>query len=136
MKKLLQCIPLVLLLLLSGCVDFYVNVRPGTNANERWVSTDPQIFFVGWDEEGGGRIGEITLEDETVISIKVYFDYGIGMDIYRLPKTSYEDLIIQGDCKFSKDKLTVTITEDKENLLGDVDKITFIREEIENGEDG
>ncbi len=139
-KFLLPLLGFALVLSLSGCRGWLY--MPDTDSNDLWVSADPDIWFVGFNEEKGGSTGQLTSNGET-IEVVMCWGPGPQFDIFRYPWStedrpalSDEDRLVRGSCKFLKDKGVVQVIEDKENLLGGVNEITFIREEIGAGEDG
>ena len=118
------------LLLASGCRGVSSYLQPKLDPNECWISTDPPIYFVGWDEENQGQTGEIVLSDGSRIPIVVEFDFGIGVDISRLTLPA-ELAVVHGKCQFSRDKVVVTVTMDNENWLDGAETITFVRQDRE-----
>ena len=133
MKRLMKALLLLMvlfLLLASGCRGISSYLQPKPDPNECWISTDPPIYFVGWDEEYHGHTGEIVLSDGSRIPIVVDFDFGIGVDISR--KTVPRELaVVHGKCQFSRDKVVVTVTMDNENWLDGAETITFVRQDRE-----
>lgn len=119
--------------LCAGCgVDLYADRRPKANANERWVSEDPEMYFT-WSEEAGGFLGEITVH-ETTTAVRVCFDYGRGMDVIDPAlKGFHSDMcLFQCDCKFGKDTLVAEVTRDDKNIFdGELPTFTFVREEVQ-----
>ena len=135
MKRLMKVPLLVVVLFLlftSGCLGVYSYLQPKMDPNECWISTDPSIYFVGWDEENQGQTGEVVLSDGSRIPIVVCFEYGPGVDISR-PAAPGELIvpIIHGRCEFSRDEVVVTVTMDNENWLNGAETITFVRQDRE-----
>ena len=129
--KALLLVVVLFLLLTSGCLG-PLWPQPKADPNECWISTDPPIYFVGWDEENQGQTGEVVLSDGSRIPIVVCFEYGPGVDISR-PATPGELIvpIIHGRCEFSRDKVVVTVTMDNKNWLNGAETITFVRQDRE-----
>lgn len=136
MKK-LACLSLAVfcLLFFCGCgVDWYAGQRPALNADERWVSEAPEMYFT-WDEERGGHLGEITINGVKQ-EVLVLFDYGKGVNINQFNEApASKDRLFRGQCKFGKNKLEVAVvTDDKDLFDGDLPVMTFVRQERQ--EDG
>lgn len=135
MKRLMKALLLLIvlfLLLASGCRGVSSYLQPKMDPNECWISTDPPIYFVGWDEEYHGHTGEIVLSDGSRIPIVMGFDFGVGVDISRPAAPGEPEIpIIHGSCEFSRDKVVVTVTMDNENWLNGAETITFVRQDRE-----
>lgn len=119
---------LLCFVLLCGC-DVYAGKRPEANPNERWVCEDPQMYFT-WTDDVGCHWGEITIDGITT-KVEVLFDYGSGVIIIQFGATiiSSDTKLFQGDCKFGKDELVVTVEEDYANLFnGDLPSFVFKRQ--------
>lgn len=107
---------------------------PKADANERWVSEDPEMYFT-WSEEAGGHWGELTV-DGTTTAVEVAFDYGTGMEVFLYdPAAEVLDSdmeLFQCDCKFGKDTLVAEVTRDDKNVFdGELPTFTFVREEVQ-----
>ena len=124
-------VAVLFLLFTSGCLG-PLWPTPKADPNECWISTDPPIYFVGWDEEYHGQTGEIVLSDGSRIPIVVSFEYGPGVDISR-PTAPGELIvpIIHGRYECSRDEVVVTVTMDNENWLDGAETITFVRQDRE-----
>ncbi len=124
----------IVLSLLCGCgVDLYAYQRPNADENEKWISEEPRMYFT-WTKDVGGYWGEIETNGVTT-KVRVFFDYGCGVFIDKYTESlSSENRLFNGQCKFGKDELVVTVTEDYADLFhGDLPTFVFKREE--KGED-
>ncbi len=118
----------MMLVLLCGCgVDLYAGQRPKANPDEQWVSEDPQMYFT-WDD-AEGHWGEITVDGVTT-KVRVLFDYGCGVAIDEYTGSlSSENRLFNGQCKFGKNKLVITVTKDWTNFFaGELPTITLVRQ--------
>lgn len=109
---------------------------PPANPDDLWISEDPNIWF-GFDEERG-HMGQIVSDGE-VIEVTIGIGPGPQFKIYRYPNEKPEDHLVWGDCYFSGDKGTVTVTKDIGNVLGGAKTISFVRRErdtMENAKKG
>ena len=135
MKRMVLCLIILVtgITLLSSCgVDFFSGKRPIDYDNTKWVSSEPDIWFTVQDRIS---IGEITIDGVTT-EIWVIFDFGNGVS-FRPPRTSENQLgyynygLFEGTCEFSKDRLIVTIADNKKNFLSDtIKEIIFVREDM------
>lgn len=118
---------LVVLLLLSGC-EFYFGpkVTPDSNPDDFWFSTEPEIWFVGFDEEKGGAAGQLVTDCETV-EIEMAWGPGTRFYIFRYPGNEVDDLLVRGKCKFSQDEGVVQIVEDVGDIFDGVKELHFVR---------
>ena len=114
-----------------GCAALNYDKRP--NSGTKWVSSEPDIWFV---MDKGVGIGKITIDGVT-IDIHVVFDFSIDIH-FKEPLTSenqlnyYEYYYFKGSCKFGEHKIVVAVTNNSKGFLDDsIKKITFVREEIE-----
>lgn len=128
-KRISALLCVTILLFLSGC-GFALgrNVTPDADPDDLWVSTDPDISFVGFDEEKGGPVGQL-VHDGEVIDVIMCWGPGAIFDIRRYPMEGPEGILVRGTCNFSQDKGTVQVAEDKGNVLNGVKTLTFVREE-------
>ncbi len=118
-----------ILLFLPGCgFSLGPRVTPAANPDDLWVSTDPDISFVGFDEEKGGPVGQL-VHDGKVIDVIMCWGPGAQFDIRRYPMEGPDGILVRGTCKFSQDEGTVRVTEDKGNVLNGVKTLTFVRKE-------
>jgi hypothetical protein len=133
----------VIIMLLTGCSDFdirdyilfigdrYSGERPFDYPPARWISDTPNIWFdvVPYfkDENKEWSDLEGILEtSEHSIKIIVWFP---NTDIVVIrEQVDKDNRWLRGTCKFSPDKLIITIEKEKDTLLnGQYDTITFIR---------
>lgn len=148
MKKLICAIVFLGLvpLLLSSCgVDFYANKRPSDQEGTRWVSDIPVAYFdVGKDTKTTGKMSV----NGGITEFYLRFWPGNSVDACLLETvddeveseflgeyrsdSKKEVFLFTGVCEFSEDKCIVTITKNYDSFLPtDVEKITFVREELE-----
>lgn len=126
MKRILLVFAIVIMLLLPSCI--LSPHWPSSNPNDLWVSDEPNIWFVGFDEEKGGPIGQMVSDGE-VIDVMMWWGPGPQFDISRYPHEDPDDWLVRGECDFSQDKGTVTVIEDIGNVLGGAKTITFERKQ-------
>ena len=131
----------------GGWTDINAGKRPIDHNNSRWVSEDPDIYFEVSDDyreiTGGRTYGKITI-DRVVTEIRVSFDYGTTVQFadiaaYKVDENgrAYIDgnmWLFIGRCKFSEDKLVVTVINNNDFLDESIKKITFIKEEMSEEE--
>ena len=133
MKRVILCVIIVLIgmSLLSSC-DRYYGRRPNDYDNTKWVSSEPDIWFTVQDRKCAG---EITI-DGVAAEIWVMFDFGhrVSFSPPRTPENElnyYNYFLFDGTCKFSKDKLIVTIDRNRKRFLDDtIKEIIFVREDM------
>jgi len=118
--------------LYSCTVDLYSGKRPVEYENTKWISQHPDIYFEIGDKFSApyGKINVNGMEEE----ITVLFGMGtqVSFYIYEYELSPYysENLIIDGDCEFSKDKLVVKILKDYKRIFNDdIKEIIFIKQE-------
>jgi len=147
MRKIKRICTVILIALLilsstgcSGCamgaVIAYQGQRPFDYPPAKWVSEDPDIWFVTrapGDPLPAGvtnswvQIGQLRINGET-IDIVVGFDGGHGIDVDARTQTSTNNVLFLGSCKFSPDKLTVSIYKNYDNIFnGQYKTIVFNR---------
>ena len=154
MKRLalvLNCV-IVMMLLLSSC-DPQTGRRPTNYPNTRWVSQDPDMYFVvgglrNTDHRGtphadvtyaqiviDGEIVEIACRFATSGSqIAFYepsgFDPETGVQLAGIK--TMDIILFIGLCKFRPDFIEVTITHNDKGFLDDsITEIVFIREDLD-----
>lgn len=125
----------LLLLALALIRGRFIKVTPAANPNDLWVSTDPNISFVGFDEEKGGAVGRIVCDGE-VIDVIMCWGPGSQFDIRRYPMEGPDGILVRGTCRFSRDEGTVQVIEDKGNVLNGAKTLTFVREDIGDDQAG
>lgn len=118
----------------SGC---HGPAGPDRNSNVIWISDDPEISFIVFDEREESPSGEMNINGE-IVEIDVLFDYGSGMFIFPFERESEgysdEELLLQGTVQVRKDQLTFNITWRKDDIWEDIDTVTFYRETIDASE--
>ncbi len=131
MKKkicLIALISILIVALSSGC-DLYLWQHPDTDSGILWVSDDPGMSFA-WDEESGGHRGQLVIGGNT-------FLVGVGFRSRTMgvicEDAEDSDLIgkqlFVGKCKFEKNQITVSVTNDNANIFeGDLPTIVFEKE--------
>lgn len=131
LKKGLIISSIVLILItLGGCTiatDFYSGKRPYDYGEATWVCESPNAWFiVNSVEEDENFIypkGEITIGNKT-IKFTLSFGHGKGASFV----DENDDVILLGTCKFSPEKLIITVDKKTDTLFnGKYDTITFIR---------
>jgi len=148
MKKVTALVLMSLLTVFLSSCDPYFDLKPPAHPNSRWVSEDPDIFFVVekiyyQSEKYIFEMGEdhyytcngILNVDNRSIKIKVEFDEGTGVYILDL-KINHErkrETILRGNAKFRESHFILTIDKDYVGELFDssVKRITFYREDID-----
>ncbi len=118
----------IVLSLLCGCgVDLYAYQRPNADENEKWISEEPRMYFT-WTKDVGGYWGEIETNGVT-IKTRLLFDYGTGVEVCEFDSAKSSSFgLFYGNCKFGKNKLVVTVTEDRTDFFaGELPTITLVR---------
>lgn len=101
---------LCLAALLAGC-DPAAGKRPVDYPNSRWVCEDPHIEIV---VDGKGRYTSTLIGDDgEETRFFLGFRSGYGVDAYVNSKEvlSSENCLFRGECKFSKEKCTIILSE-------------------------
>lgn len=119
----------VMVLLLPSCI--FAPHLPPLNPDDLWISDEPNIWFVGFDEEKGGPIGQIVSDGE-VIDVIMCWGPGPMFDIWHYPIEDPDDYLVRGECNFSKDEGTVYVKEDIAGILNGAKTITFTRKDRES----
>jgi len=138
MKKqiIIICIIIFIASLSSCFVDFNSGKRPTDYKNTKWVSDDPEMYFIVRINHKV-EYSQIIINDD-VIELLCNFDYGGGI-YFHCPRyneegyleiTNLSDLLFSGICIFSKDKLIVKIKKNNDFLDDSIKEIIFIREDI------
>lgn len=125
----ISCI-LLILITFDSCViatDFYAGKRPYDYGKATWVCESPNAWFiVNTSEDDENFIypkGEIAIGNKT---IKFTLSFGHGKEASFVDEN--DDVILLGICKFSSEKLIITVEKETDTLLnGQYDTITFIR---------
>lgn len=110
--------------------------EPGANPNERWVSQNPNIWFVVFDEEKGNPYGQISIDGRT-IEISPAVIYRDMLDVIDYPTiepgvVKDADILMKGKCTFYKNHFILRITFDRDGLFEGIDKIIFRKEYIDD----
>jgi hypothetical protein len=133
MKRITTLIVTVcIILILSSCVDFNVGKRPSDENDVKWISQNPDIWFVVQDNQ---YYGEITLNGKTT-EIGVSFDYGTGIAFRIDHSNSGDDWLFLGRWKYTKgaDTFRVNVFNNEKGFLDDsVKTITFTKEDYDTG---
>lgn len=108
--------------------------EPSVNPSERWVSQNPNIWFVVFDEEKGTPYGQIIVSGLT-IEISPAVIYGNRLEVTDYPTiepgvVKEADILMKGECTFHKDWFVVKIAYDRDGLFEGIDMITFRKEYI------
>ena len=119
-----------MLIAFSGCViatDFYSGKRPYDYGEATWVCESPDAWFVVNTSEVDENFiypkGEIAIGDKT-IKFTLSFGYGKVASF----TNENDDLILLGTCKFSSEKLIITVDKETDKIFnGRYDTITFIK---------
>jgi len=139
----IMIILLLTVIIVTGC-DRNEYESPQFNSREKWISRNPDIYFVSLESieyNGEGLfVGKLNLGNEC-IDIGVVFDYNDchRHGVYFYPLTvihngikSESERLFCGSYEFDEDKLIVTIENDKVDLFNsEVKTITFTKEIIE-----
>lgn len=137
------------LVLCTACgVDFYAGKRPTNYENTKWVCNDPDMFFEVNEKygeiTGSSTYGQINI-DGAITEIAVSFNFGTAAKFR--PISSYKTRVLEdgtvesyiagnewlfwGECRFSKNKLIVNVTDNSKGFLDDsIKTLTFIREDV------
>ena len=117
--------------MLFSC-DIHNDVKPGRRVNTKWVSEEPEIFFVvAEDNDYYTCLG--TLKDsQKLYNIDMSFDYGKDVNIidYDVLKENNfvlkeEHILAKATCDFSEEKCVIKITKSSLDSIKVGDKITF-----------
>ena len=143
-KTLLIFICVIVTMLLFSSCDPFAGRRPVDFPNTRWSSENPDMYFdVG--ENRKITHTQIVMNGEVIELIcwfavsgaQIGFDDPSGYD----PETGYHkagvhanDIILfTGLCRFGRDRIVVTVTDNKRGFLDDsITEIVFVREDLEN----
>jgi len=115
-----------------GCVDFYGSKHPKMSETDIWISDDPSAYFL-WDNEKGGRIGEIIL-DGVWYPFVLAFDYGAVAEFFQFngeASIPNHARILTADCKFSPDKLVLEVGYSPKDIGLTNTKIVFQRKDFD-----
>ncbi len=148
MSVLMIAVAVMLSFILTGCVDWYYGTRPSDQPYTRWECDNPNIYFdvlpnADTDTNHGGEDGDSTVNpvsnvikgkivvDGNEYGFDVSFGHGTTVWFWSRGNQSVEDgaKLFAGDCKFSKDKLTVYRIRynDYGILPDDTEKLIFTR---------
>lgn len=105
----------------------YSGKRPYDYGKATWVCESPDAWFIvnasEDDEDFIYPKGEITIGNKT---IKFTLSFGHGKAAAFMDEN--DDVILLGTCKFSSEKLIITVDKETDTLLdGQYDTITFVR---------
>ena len=153
MKRLalvLHCV--IVVMLLSSSCDVLTGRRPTNYPNTRWVSQDPDMYFVVGGLRNTDHMGvshadvtyaQIVIDGE-MIELRCWFavsgsqigfddpsklDPETGRSLKGL--TSSDVQLFLGLCKFGPNEMVVTITHNDKGFLDDsITEIVFIREDL------
>jgi hypothetical protein len=147
MKIVVYIFAVILALTLLTSCDPFTGQRPTNYPNTRWVSEDPDMFFVVGEEQSVNQWGsharvthaQITKEGEVIELICRFAVSGALVLFYDVSARNIEtgairgsELLFSGLCKFGSDKLVVTIRNNDKGFLDDsITEIVFVREDIE-----
>lgn len=142
MKKILSGImTVVIIFVLSGCEDVlrwipnfgyhpYGGERPNDYPPAKWISETPDLWFeIPLFDDSSGRPeryeGQLTIDGQGEV---IYVAFGYIDQIYIVKENDDEPYTLEGHCKFSPEKLVVTVDKEKDTLLhGQYDTLTFVR---------
>lgn len=133
---------LFLLFLLFSCTNPLNPIDntycPKNQFNTKWACDNPSIYFtvIPFEKEGveyADICGEINIENNS-ISITVFFTHFGRMSVY-LNKPANDinndDLLFDGWCRYTYDKLFVDIIPNSNNILPkDIEKLVFVRSDL------
>ena len=127
-------VALFAIVLCTGCIP-YQGERPFDYPPARWISQMPDLWFdvgdMSFYQDGTKEIlleVQLTTENQ-IIDVTVSFDYTDRIFVVRKIDGA-KPCFFEGHCKFSPEKLVVTVEKDSDSLLnGQYDTITFIRNE-------
>ncbi|MBQ6569507.1 MAG: hypothetical protein IJL87_04555, partial [Clostridia bacterium] len=113
MKKIIYILFAVLMVVsISSCtVDNYSGLRPCNYPNSTWRCEDPYVFFTVEDEDSTARklvTGRYEYKQDGH-RIEVNFNYGTRIYFESLDNDSYGKTLLEGDCKFYKDRCVVNV---------------------------
>ena len=133
MKKYIICFMILMfvIILISGCTNFYNGKRPVDYGHAKWIAASPDIWFVVTDRDVNHEYlepkGEMTVGNE-VLSFTIGFNTANGGCF----KIDDDHMLFAGACEFSPEKLIVKIDKDTDKVFnGEVDEIVFIRTAID-----
>jgi len=127
-------VALFAIVLCTGCIP-YQGERPFDYPPARWISQTPDLWFdVGDKSVYQDATKELLLEGQLTTEnqrMDVLVSFGAVDEIYIKRKIDgAKPCWFKGHCKFSPEKLVVTVEKDSDSLLnGQYDTITFIRNE-------
>ena len=144
---------MIILIVSTGCDSpFHAGRRPVNFPNTRWVSQDPDMFFVVGENISDNDLrpyadvtyAQIVIDGEKIelrvvfaqSGGQIYFDDPAGFDPDtggQLPGVAIRDVhFFTGLGRFSPERLVVTITHNPRGFLDDsIEEIIFYREDIE-----
>ena len=125
---------LLMLITFCGCVvittDFYSGKRPYDYGKAIWVCESPDAWFIVNTPEDDEYFfypkGEFAIGNKTV-----KFTLSFGYSNVASFEDENDDMILLGTCKYSSEKLIITVDKEKDTLFnGQYDTIIFIRNAI------
>lgn len=141
MNKIKMCILLIIIIFsVVGCSAHYYE-RPQFKSSEKWVSDNPDIYFVSLmsieQNNDGLFVGKLNTEYEQK-DIGVVFDndnqrhgiYFYPIKALQYDKKDTDDRLFCGSYELSDDKLIVAIENDRQNLFNDEVKTIIFKKEI------
>lgn len=113
---------------LTACCEYK---GPQFNSMEKWVSYNPNIYFVSLEHieknSSGLFVGNLNVGNDC-IDVEVVFGYGNKIEFYSLNTENRK--LLCGSYKFDNDTIMVTI-DNNDILNSEVKTITFNKEIIE-----
>lgn len=130
---------LSILIYCSGCIPG--GDRPFYHPYTKWVSNDPNVFFVIESGDEDYFYGEMIVDNKVESIIVLFHHYTTNVSFDKAD--SYDDnedgvvTLFRGSCKYSDslEKLVIKIKKESDTVFnGQYDTITFIREDYGGNE--
>lgn len=132
-------IAVAILICVTACMCWVIvrdSHRPKLKPNEWWVSQDPNISIMYFDEKENRSHGQMIVDGD-IIEILPLFDYGGKLHILNWPTiesdfTQDADHLLCGSCTFHKNWFVMEVDLDRDGLFEGIDTITFRKAYINN----
>lgn len=112
--------------------DIHNDVKPGRRLNTKWVSEDPEIFFIVAEDNNYYTCLGTLKDSDKIYNINMSFDYGKDVNIidYDVLKENNfvlkeEHILAKATCTFAKENCEIKITKSSLDSIEVGDKITF-----------